>query len=387
MPIQASAVRCVVFLKIHLTWYLLTITLMSAEVLAFRKIGRGVSMEKRISSESSRKISWLMFICSCLIVLRHSSGYDNYTMGSSPLDTVSIYIINMIRFNGIFNMVMPIFFFLSGFLFYKSFAPAQYPDKMKNRMHTLIIPYLAWNIFWMMVMAIIEVLPAVSTHINSMTRFTLNVDSVFRGVFLCLYNPSFWFMAQIILYAFASPMLYYMLKNRYAGGVLILILFIIYACNQKVPVIRMDGFTWYVMGAYLAMHCFEIINYQVSKEKAIAAFAILIMSAVIYDFIPKITAVNCIFTAIQLVFLWDTIDLMKNVNVKWWTKIHFYIYGLHQITQLCINRVICMVLPKSQFVLINFFGGAFLTVVVCIVSAYILKRWMKPIWAIANGGR
>lgn len=344
-------------------------------------------MEKSISSESSRKISWLMFCCSCLIVLRHSSGYDNYIMGTQLLDVASIYIINMIRFNGIFNMVMPTFFLLSGFLYYKSFVPAQYSNKMKKRVHTLIIPYLAWNTFWMLVMAIMEALPNISAHINSMMRFTFNVNSIFRGVFLYQYNPSFWFMAQIILYAIVSPLLYYILKKRYVGGVFILLLFVIYVCNLKIPVIRMDGFTWYVIGAYLAIHCFEIINYSISKEMAILALVILILSAVMYDFLPENVAVKFLFTVFQLILFWCTVDLIKNVNVKWWVKIHFYIYGLHQITQLCINWIICEVFPKSQFALINFFGGAFLTVVVCIVSAYILRRWLKPVWAIANGGR
>lgn len=344
-------------------------------------------MEKNISSESSRKISWIMFICSFLIVLRHSSGYDNYTMGTSFLDKASIYFINTIRFNGIFNPVMPIFFLLSGFLFYKSFSLVQYFDKMKNKVHTLIIPYLAWNTFWMLVMMLIEVVPAISTQINSMTRFTLNTNSIIKGIFFYLYNPSFWFMAQIILYAIASPLLYSLLKNKYIGGVFLLILFLVDACNLNVPLIRMNGIIWYVIGAYLAMHCFGIINYQIQEEKKIIALIILIVSIILYDFFPDIHGNRYIFTAVQLVAFWYAIDSVKKVNVKWWTKIHFYIYGLHQVTQLCINQVICTVLPESQFALINFIGGALLTLTVCIVSAYILKRWFKPIWTIANGGR
>ena len=344
-------------------------------------------MTRVISVETSRKLSWMMFSLSILIVLRHNSGYDSYVMGAGLFDAVAVQVVDIIRYKGVFNFVLPIFSAISGFLFYRNYSYIHTCDKWKSRIHTLVIPYLAWNTFWLLVMALFEKIPFIFSRIDSMERFSFSLKSILEGIFLYQYNPSFWFVFQLILYTVGAPLIFTLIKNRIIGGSILIGGFVIYSFNINTGFIRMDSLLFYLIGAFLSLHVFSIINYRFTKSQFVLALFVLIATIAVYSMIDLKPSIDFLLTIVQMYCVWCLGDIFIQWPVKWWTKIHFFIYGLHQITQLCVNKLVSLWLPSHYFMLVNFFGGAFIALMICVLVALILKKYCKPLWIIFNGGR
>ena len=108
---------------------------------------------------------------------------------------------------------VPMFFFISAMLFYKSIsAMSKIKDKLRNRIRSLVIPYILWNIifvgiYWTM------------THISFIASM-MNmppVPSDFAGILLSIINSKYtvlWFVKDLIVFCLMSPVFYVMLKSK-----------------------------------------------------------------------------------------------------------------------------------------------------------------------------
>lgn len=108
---------------------------------------------------------------------------------------------------------VPMFFFISAMLFYKSIsAMSKIKDKLRNRIRSLVIPYILWNIifvgiYWAM------------THISFIASM-MNmppVPSDVAGILLSIINSKYtvlWFVKDLIVFCLMSPVFYVMLKSK-----------------------------------------------------------------------------------------------------------------------------------------------------------------------------
>lgn len=80
----------------------------------------------------SNKITVLSFILSISIVYIHSV----WNVKNSLLTIVRLCFFNLQ------NICVPMFFFISGYLFYRNFSMDKLNYKYKKRLKTLVVPYL-----------------------------------------------------------------------------------------------------------------------------------------------------------------------------------------------------------------------------------------------------
>ena len=114
--------------------------------------------QKRLSEsndELSLTIDWLRFPCAFAVVFIHCFGPVELNLSdihSNPLSIQSIYNYQRIFFSNILPVfAVPIFFMLSGFLFFyklEKFDMRVYVEKLKSRFRTLLMPYLIWIIIY-----------------------------------------------------------------------------------------------------------------------------------------------------------------------------------------------------------------------------------------------
>lgn len=122
---------------------------------------------------------------------------------------------------------VPGFFFISGYLFFLS--KKTYPQKLKTRLHTLLIPYLIWNT---LLLALYVVAHAIGypQDINgrSLADYTFidylrlfwDRGSFDNGNFVPLLCP-LWYIRNLLIISAVSPLLYYII--RYAREAFLLI--------------------------------------------------------------------------------------------------------------------------------------------------------------------
>ena len=90
-----------------------------------------------------RTIDWLRFALAANVVLLHTGA-----LGAAS--SYPIYSKLCILFSqGVCRLAVPIFFFISGLLFFKGLETWDYSIwklKIKHRLYSLVLPYLLWNI-------------------------------------------------------------------------------------------------------------------------------------------------------------------------------------------------------------------------------------------------
>lgn len=106
-------------------------------------------MEKR----DSEVINLVKFPLAFMVVMLHSyvavNGFHISEVDYNHLTGTDWYSLVGITFSHVLTQVaVPMFFFISGFLFYVGIQEWQwtkYADKLKRRIKTLLVPYLSWN--------------------------------------------------------------------------------------------------------------------------------------------------------------------------------------------------------------------------------------------------
>ena len=98
-------------------------------------------MDKTIS----KIIDFIRFPMACAVVLLHTPGkytnWSHYTL--DDLKYFSLYDHMSLISNIICQIAVPIFFLISGYLFYNK--EKSYTQKLRKRTKTILMPYFIWN--------------------------------------------------------------------------------------------------------------------------------------------------------------------------------------------------------------------------------------------------
>ena len=113
-------------------------------------------MDKELSS----KIKIISFISIVAVVFLHAYNWsDNFLLPTTVIYE-GLYLSTFTEFfisNGLTRFAVPVFFMISGYLFYLTFEFSKkgYWYKLKSRFKSLVIPYIAWVITGVAVFVII----------------------------------------------------------------------------------------------------------------------------------------------------------------------------------------------------------------------------------------
>lgn len=143
-------------------------------------------------------------VCAILVVILHQ-----YNVTS--IDNTSSFIISFIS-HGICTASVPIFFFISGYLFWRNVDGwDSLKLKLTRRIKTIFFPFIIWNCIYAIVLISLKNLWQ-----------EIDVHDIISSVFLYKYYFPMWFMFQLIVYFAISPILYLLVKYS-SNTILILI--------------------------------------------------------------------------------------------------------------------------------------------------------------------
>src|SRR5690554_590157 len=165
----------------------------------------------------SHKLKALSFLLIVFVVFLHSKNLE-INIGSSS-ETISegynTYIQYVIS-DGITRIAVPLFFMISGFLFFfgvNSFSLNTYKTKIYKRIKTLLVPYLFWTTFTILFYYILQSFPFSKPFFTKgLIREYSYVDYILR----ILINPlpyQFWFIRDLMLLVLISPLLFFGIKK------------------------------------------------------------------------------------------------------------------------------------------------------------------------------
>lgn len=343
-------------------------------------------------------LSYSAFL-SILVVLIHTCNVDLYGVTAEG-SAFTKFVWNLQQFisGNIAKIGVPSFFMFSGLLFYRDFDFSKYPKKMKNRFFSLIIPYFIWNLFrFVLFYALGKFGPEGSVFAQSRILFTL--PNLLQGVFLYKYNLGYWFMYQLILYTLLCPVLYILLKKKSVALLTLCALFIVFCTDvlgditirvfQK-KFIQIDGLFYYMLGAYVGMHHFDIVNKNATSTRYLAIFGVLLGQLFFFLFHKTyILFFYIAFCTVSAISFWYLFDICGRKPLPASiTTITFFIYSGHGTILELFQQLHLHIFPHNAVTaLAEYVCLPVITLGILVLASILLKRFMPKLWKLVNGGR
>lgn len=309
---------------------------------------------------------------------------------------------------------VPIYFFISGYVFFLGgeFTKEVYARKLKNRVKTLLIPYIIWNTVAIL-MQLALFLPVFSSILPGISKVEL--DWSLPAVLQCYWNASkgifawygseiampypqdmpLWFLHELMIMAICSPLIHRLLKW---GRSYIMMLFGVFwfvqtywGLNLSMLAEALFFFSW---GAYMSI-CGKDMLAEFGRFFKVSAILYILLG------VAYMVAVHRSPETADLLKRFNVVaGLFFAYNVSAWILRHnvckvspflsassFFIYVTHML--ICNNILkLCFLIvsPVNQWGVVSLYMLAIVaTLAVTLVAFYLLRRYTPGLLRVITG--
>lgn len=300
------------------------------------------------------------------------------------------------------RIAVPLFFFMSGFLFFMhtDFSLSAYKAKMRKRIRTLLIPYLFWNIIVLLLFFLTQ------TFLSSMTSGAnklivdygisdwLNVFWSHRDNMPICYQ--FWFIRDLMVIVLCSPLVYWIVRNLKIAGIILLGFLWCFGIWFSITGFSITALFFFSFGAWFAVHQHNFVVEFKSLRKPFTYLYILTV------------AVNTILYHYQISgfhFIHNIGIILGLITVITWTAYgiqegklrcsallagsSFFIYAYHAMPiAFFVKYWVKLTQPASEFTMIlGYIVIPFIIVGLGIGIYFLMQRFLPRFTRVITGGR
>jgi surface polysaccharide O-acyltransferase-like enzyme len=267
-------------------------------------------------------------------------GFSDGEIGVSH----SIFMVDFVRnfvSQGVASIAVPVFFLMSGYLFFAGFewSKESYLIKLRSRTKSLLIPFFFWNITTLVIIALAQAMPATQTFFSGKHPLvaTFSAFDYLNAIIGFTRSPisyQFWFIRDLIILVLLVPLVN--IVNRFAllsflGLVLICWLIDVW----PVYILSSVALLFFSFGAYLASikkSLFYLDNFGV-------VIIVLYLACVTIDVLTRTHTFNPYLHKISLVLgvsaaLFSTKCVAQNDRLKSLiirlSSASFFVYAVHE---------------------------------------------------------
>ena len=353
----------------------------------------------------SKTIATVRFPMAFLVVMIH--GYFSKVVingGNTEMDFSNLIVFPKVTFlvGTIASVAVPVFYVLSGFLFFykvSEFNKTCYFSKLQKRIHSLLIPYLFWNLFSPLVVILGQILvPGVfsgeRTNITDyswiewLQMFWNNAGTGYPV------SSQLWFLRDLMIVVVASPLVYIFVKYTKIVGVLLLWILWVFDIEPSVTGINITSFFLFSLGAYFSIHKVNFVSLSTSmyKKRIGVLYLLFLILAVIFEntvYSPYLHK-GCISIGIFFAIGLTANYLLKGGRESvFLSKSTMFIYLIHVTPIIFLKKIVLMIAQPSNDVdaiLVYFFCTVFMTFV-SLAIFWILRRYAPRFTSVITGGR
>ena len=296
------------------------------------------------------------------------------------------------------RVAVPAFFIISGAVFFRDYQPSSYYLKIKNRFHSLVVPYLCWNVIWMLFGGITTLF--FSQYFVGRPPSDISFLGAIKSILFHADYLPFWFICNLILYILATPIIYVLLKNRVVGGFVVAFsLVIIYILNChwanffKMYFVDAESIIYYLLGAYIGIHFFEWFSTDSKRKATIGIIGVItcISLKFVFDFFTDNligrTMILSVF-ALCLLFSFNIFSNSYKDRYPEFFKHSFWVYAVHLNLSVIITKILFMAFPKTiSFAWINLFLTMILTLIGIEALARVTYKYTPSLYRVLSGDR
>ena len=323
---------------------------------------------------------------SLIVMVLYIHGYyleaETYSVASYVQDTID---------KGLCSVAVPMFFCISGFLFFNGVnSVSKVFEKQKRRMRTLMVPYVLWNIIFILWYVVMAMIPSVASFVNSDMIGKLSASTPWNALCLLFVEPAgfhLWFLRDLIVFVAFTPLVYLLLKCiRWLLPFLLALL--------SLKVYFFNGMFFFALGGCISMH-----NSLGSVDRcADTCFLPAIVGWLLFALVlPLNLMVGRLLLPAQLcgiVALWKLFDVfLKKRQIRWLNDWHvvdytFFIYVFHEPFFNIVKKLTLCMLGKSDISLIALYLlNPIIAIVFILCVAMLIQELLPRTYSILTGGR
>lgn len=351
----------------------------------------------------SRTISWLRFPLIVLVVFIHV-GYGN------GVEIENFPAANMICENfvqrGVAAVAVPLFFFISGFLyFYRTeWGVPAYKRKTLKRVRTLVVPFLVWTAPTLAYMLLVYKLGLTRSTLCAENHslwdwvvdiFGLKLAEGNSSIAFPLYVP-FWFLRDLFVVGLLSPLWHFLLKRAGIATLFALgALWFAYQGNQ-IPGLSTQAIFFFCAGAYFAIHERDFTeDFSGVGVPALALYLPLLAANALTTDATFCWAIHRAFICVSLVAVVFAVSRGiasgKLRESAFLSGSAFFVYAGHGAPYFASagERALALFyVPASDAEIVAvFFAKAAFQIGVCLLAYGCLRRWARWSLPFLTGGR
>lgn len=236
-----------------------------------------------MTTQTSNTIRLLRFPLAAFVIILHADLLDQPFERLGIFDLKENYpLYDMFAWSighYIGNCAVPCFFIISGYLLFcnvTNFTKDVYLKKLKTRAKTLLLPYIAWNIIYLLLFYFIG---QDNILLSTVPRLYDGNISIGEFLYIAFVRPPadgpLWFVRNLMVMDLASPLFYYVIKKtKWVMPVSLLVVTQVWHDSFLL------SFLWFSSGIYFAMYGIDFLHFC---RKHIAGNAIICLFGFVFD--------------------------------------------------------------------------------------------------------
>lgn len=293
---------------------------------------------------------------------------------------------------GICRVANPLFFCISGYLFARNInCMKDVFSKQRKRIRTLLIPYILWNIIFVLWYVLLECFPGINRFNNSKGLLDnyLNVP-LSESLYNLLVVPAafqLWFLRDLLMMLLFSPLLWW-ITNKSVRGVLAMILLSI--------IVYPMWLIYFWIGVTIAVKKCNIENYYRPVWFVLLCIMTYIGNAIYIAYGNSFnSSIDVLVNIIGVYLVWCLYDVLSKGKSytdkgiwKYVCGYSFFIYCFHEPAFNIIKKMALYLFGTTESTIIFFY---YLNPWIMLVSAILIARFLQKIapqlYNILTGGR
>lgn len=296
-------------------------------------------------------------------------------------------------FDCLLSCAVPTFFFISGYLFFRSglLTRETYSYKIKRRWRSLIVPYIIWNTI-ALVTLLIKTLPLLSDIFPQYSGFYNSLLNIPLGYVNLLdtgypYDFALWFVRNLIILVLVSPLLSVMF--RYFR---LFVLPLLYAVDVFAPIEIFnitDSLCFFALGAAFPVLGFNLSLFVRSRLLWTSIFIIMVAGNMLW---PDYCVYILSLTAGVFMFVSWSMNSGKMCSLKPDSHVFeaiFFLYACHSLYVTIVRMLwVKVVPPATDWLAAIDYILSFCSLVMVTMAIYYVGRKAAPrLVSVMCGGR
>lgn len=357
-----------------------------------------------LDQASSQRLNLLRFPLIVGVVFIHaystSIALSTGTIGISQSNFITNFVMNVVS-QGIARVAVPLFFLMSGYLFFFEFgaSKAMYIKNFRIRIRTLLVPFLFWNLITLLFFAFAQAMPVTNVYFSGAVIAPIASYDIFDyfinifGIGKYPISYQFWFIRDLMLLVLLTPIIQFM--NKRAPVPFLLTLFFCWILNRwLVNAPSSDAILFFSVGAFLGGYKKSLFTLD---KHGIAITTIYLPIVIIGALFPQgpfasyLHKIGIVFGVIATLFSTQWIMRLPHMKKMLFSlsEVSFFVFAAHEPLQVILRKLSYKILlPETWMLVLALYFIVPIFVIAFLLATYRILSGITPgFLSVITGGR